>query len=293
MLRNFFVIYKLHRVGIRALALGLKVPIIQGVDNRTKYFCRDVDAASRCYTENTSFAVIAGLERRGIFMSQAFDLWLDGIKELLKAILQPLKEYCGIFSNFWTGLGVVGVIFALFLGYSIIKYGNQFGKLMGRSKTLVISALMIALNIVLGYYSIWFSSYLRVGFGFVTQPIVAVLYGPLVACMTGMIQDILSYLINPVGGYIPVYTLCVGISGMVYGLMLYRKPLTFSRVVLVKTIVLLFANILLNSIALAPTVGSGFIGILPARIIKNLLLLPIQIVVVYLVLKLLKRSRIS
>lgn len=226
-------------------------------------------------------------------MSQAFDLWLDGVKEVLKAILVPLKDYCGIFSNFWIGLGVIGTIFALFLGYSILKHGRRFGKLMAQSKTLVVAALMVALNIVLGYYTIWFSSYLRIGFGFVTQPIVAMLFGPLVACMTGMIQDVLSYILNPVGGYIPVYTLCVGISGMIYGLMLYRKPITFTRVLSVKILVLVFSNILLNSIALAPTVGSGFIGILPARIIKNLLLLPIQTVVVYLELRFLKRSRLA
>ncbi|MEE1013556.1 MAG: folate family ECF transporter S component, partial [Clostridia bacterium] len=116
-------------------------------------------------------------------------------------------------------------------------------------------------------------------------------FGPLVCCMTGMVQDILSYLLNPVGGYIPTYTLCVGISGMIYGLLLYRKPIAFWRVLVAKTLVLVFSNILLNSIALAPTVGSGFVGILPARIIKNLLLLPIQTVVAYLVLKFVKRSR--
>ena len=226
-------------------------------------------------------------------MSQTFDLWMDGVKEFLKTILGPLKDYCGIFSDFWTGLGVVGIIFLMFLGYSIWKHGKQFGKLMSRSKTLVIAALMIALNIVLGYYTIWFSSYLRIGFGFVTQPIIAMLYGPLVACMTGMIQDILSYILNPVGGYVPVYTLSVGISGMIYGLMLYHKSITFPRVLSVKILVLLFGNILLNSIALAPTVGSGFIGILPARIIKNLLLLPIQTIVVYLVLRFLKRSKLT
>lgn len=224
-------------------------------------------------------------------MSEVFDLWLDGVKDAMKAAFVPLKDYCDIFSNLWIGLCVIGVIFAVFLGICILRHGRAFSKQMKQPRTLTMASLLIALNIVLGYFSIWFSAYLRVGFGFVTQPIVATLFGPLVCCMTGMIQDILSYLLNPVGGYIPTYTLCVGISGMIYGLLLYRKPISFWRVLVAKTLVLVFSNILLNSIALAPTVGSGFVGILPARIIKNLLLLPIQTVVAYLVLKFVKRSR--
>lgn len=93
------------------------------------------------------------------------------------------------------------------------------------------------------------------------------------------------------GAYVPTYTLCVGISGLFYGLVLYRKPVTLRRVFLAKLLVILVSNILLNSIALAPTVGSGFIGILPARILKNLLLLPIQTIVVYMILKFVKELK--
>lgn len=225
-------------------------------------------------------------------MIQTMDRWLDGAKDGLNNILVPLKESCGIFSDFWISLSVLTAVFLVFFGISVFKYGKYFAKQMSRSKTLAIAALMIALNIVLGYYTLRISSYLRIGFGFFTQPIIALIFGPLVACMTGMIQDVLSYLLNPVGGYIPMYTLCVGISGMIYGLVLYRKKVTFARVFWVKTAVLVFSNIILNSIALAPTVANGFVGILPARIIKNLLLLPIQTVVVYLILAFLKRSKV-
>ncbi len=226
-------------------------------------------------------------------MGQTFDAWMDGVKEILKGILVPLKDYCIYFSDFWVGLGVITLIFFLFLGFSIARQGKEFPSLIRKPSTLAVSSLLIALNIVLGYFTIWISSYLRISFGFITQPIIAVLFGPLVCCITGMAQDILAYLLNPsVGGLLPVYTLCVGISGMVYGLMLYRKPVSLWRIFLTKALIQLIINTVLNSIALAPTVGSGFIGILPARLIKNVLLLPIQTVVVYLILEMLKRSRL-
>lgn len=79
--------------------------------------------------------------------------------------------------------------------------------------------------------------------------------------------------------------MCVGISGMIYGLMLYNKPVSLVRIFITKLLIAMFSNVVLNTIALAPTVGSGFIGIFPARLVKNLLMIPIQTVVVYFVLK--------
>ena len=72
---------------------------------------------------------------------------------------------------------------------------------------------------------------------------------------------------------------------MIYGMFLYKRRVTFLRVFLCKLTVILTVNIVLNSIALAPAAGSGIVGILPARVIKNLVLFPIQSVIVYEILK--------
>ena len=218
-------------------------------------------------------------------MIQQFDAYLDSAKAGLNTILQPFKSIFDLFSSPWISFGIIAVIFTLLLSFCIIKYRSSFKTHIKKPKTLVICAMMVALNIVLGFYTLTLSSYLRIGFGFMTQPVVTILYGPLVGCMTGMLQDILSFILNPTGGYIPAYTLCVGISGMIYGLMLYNKPVSLWRVFITKLIIVVFSNIILNSIALAPTVGSGFIGILPARVLKNLILLPIQTIAVYIIFK--------
>ena len=219
-------------------------------------------------------------------MSEKFDALMDGWKEILKFVLEPVHHVFDFLSNVWVSVAVITAVFLLLLIYCVLKYGSEFKQQIRKPRTMVICAMMVALNIVLGYFNLWLSSYLRVGFGFVTQPVVTMMFGPLTGCMTGIFQDMLSYMLNPAGGaFMPTYSMCVGISGMIYGLVLYRKPVTLWRVFLAKLLVIVFSNILLNSIALAPTVGSGFIGILPARILKNLLLLPIQTAVVYAVLK--------
>lgn len=222
---------------------------------------------------------------------EKFDLFMDGIKASIRGFLEPARVVFDIFSNMWAGLLLVAVCFVLLAIYCVKIRKAPFRSLLKDTRVLAICALMMALNTVLGYFQITFSAYLRVGFGFITQPVIAMMFGPLVCAMTGMIQDILTFILNPTGAYIPAYTICVGISGMFYGLVLYKKQVTFLRCLWAKVLVIFIGNIILNSIALAVTAGSGFIGILPSRIIKNILLLPIQTVISYFILKLVQKRK--
>ena len=226
-------------------------------------------------------------------MSKSLELWFQNTKNILKDFFVPIKEWGDIFSNTWVSFGLIALVFLCMLVVCILRYGKEFHKTFQKPQTLAITAFLIAINIVLGYHTIRISDSLRIGFGFVTQPIVAMLFGPLVCCITGMMQDIISLLLQGGGAYIPAYTLSVGISGMFYGMLLYQKKPTVLRVILAELLTVFVGNIFLNSIALAPTVGSGFIGILPARIIKNILFFPIQSVLVYLILSFMKKNKFT
>ncbi len=217
-----------------------------------------------------------------------FDGAMDFAKGVIRGIISPIEAFLSIFSNFWVGALLILLVFAIVLIINILNHGTEFSRTIKKPKTMVICAMMIALNVILGYIGYDFTAYLRVGFGFVTLPVTTMLFGPLVGCVTGILQDIVSFALKPTGGYLFTLTINVGISGMIYGAMLYKKEITFWRVLLTKLIIIVVVNILLNSIALAPTVGSGLVGILPSRIIKNVLLLPIQSVVVYALLKMIK-----
>ena len=214
-----------------------------------------------------------------------FDSSMDFVKAFLRSVLTPITAFCNTFSNIWVGAVFIIILFSILLTLTARKYGKDFMLSIKRPQTLAICAMLIALNVALGYFSIDVTAYLRIGFGFITLPIVTMLFGPLAGCVAGMLQDFVSFIIKPTGGYLFTLTLNVGISGMIYGLMLYKKEITFARIFLTKLVIIIVVNIILNSIGLAPTVGSGLIGILPSRIIKNLLLLPIQSVIVYALLK--------
>ncbi len=212
-----------------------------------------------------------------------FDAMGDSLKATVKAILTPLSSVFTIFSNFWVGAALITTVFLCILIFVLLKFKNDTE--LKNPRTVAICSMMVAINVILGYFTLNFSSYLRVGFGFVTLPVVAMFFGPVAALASGILQDLISFILKPTGGYLFTLTLNVGISGMIYGLMLYKKKITFLRVFFVKLLIIVVVNIILNSIGLSATVGSGLIGILPARIIKNIILLPIQSIIVYLLLK--------
>lgn len=223
---------------------------------------------------------------------QRADTYFDGVKAAIRGGLGFFEDFFKLFSNFWLSAVVISAVFAIVLIYTILRKKMVFKKNVKNVRTLAMCALLVAINIVLGYFYIPISNYLRIGFGFMTVPIAAALFGPGMACLTGITQDVVSFVLKPTGGYLFTYTLSVGTGALIYGWMLYGKKITFWRVFVTKAVIVVFVNIILSSIALAPTVGAGLIGILPARIIKNLLLLPIQAVIVYFILKITERFKV-
>ncbi len=214
-----------------------------------------------------------------------FDAAMDSVKAAISAVISPLNAVAAVFGNIFVGAVLITAVFAVFLLINIRLHGRDFSGVIRQPKTTTVCAMMIAINVVLSFFVPVLSSYLKIEFGFVTLPIVSFLFGPLTGCVMGMVQDIVGLIVKPTGGLLLTLTLTDGITGMIYGMAFYKKPVTFFRVFLTQLIIVAAVNIVLNTIALAPTVASGLVGILPSRIIKNLLLLPIQSVIMYVLLK--------
>lgn len=214
-----------------------------------------------------------------------FDGTMDSIKGVIRMGLETVSSFLNVFSNFNIGATVIISVFIIMLALGILRNGSDFSKQIKQTKTLAICAMLIAAKVILNYFSIDFTSYLRIGFSFIVTPIAGSLFGPIIGGIVAIISDITAFIIKPTGGFLFTYTLSVGVGGILYGLMLYNKKPTVVRILIANTVVMLVVNIILNSIALAPTAGSGLIGIMPSRIIKNLLQLPIQTVITYIVLK--------
>ena len=97
-------------------------------------------------------------------------------------------------------------------------------------KKLVEISLLIALEVILTRFCSINTATLRIGFGFLPIAIIAMMYGPLSAGVAYALGDLLGMMIFPNGSYFPGFTLTAFLTGVIYGLVLYRKPKTWPRI---------------------------------------------------------------
>ena len=119
------------------------------------------------------------------------------------------------------------------------------------TKTVVLCGLLAALAIVLSMVaSIQLGPYIKIGFSGLPNRIVEFLFGPAVGCLFGGALDLLKYVLKPDGPFFFGFTFNAMLSGLIYGTLLYRRPVSIKRIVIAEFFVKLVINCGLNIHAL-------------------------------------------
>lgn len=143
-------------------------------------------------------------------------------------------------------------------------------------RTVTVCAMMAALGMALGAFTVYIGPGSRVGLSAIPNKVVAYLFGPVVGCVFNGALDIFKYLIRPAGPYFPGLTLVTMLAGLIYGCFLYKRPLRLWRVLAAGLVVAVVCNIWLNTYCLSIMLGKGFWGMLPARIVQNAVTWPLH-----------------
>ena len=155
--------------------------------------------------------------------------------------------------------------------------------------TVTGTALLLAISIIIDQFSLQLSPSLKIGFGFIVTGICGMLYGPVTGGILGGVGDIVKFIIKPTGSFFPGFTLNAILGGILYGLFFYKNKVTVARCILCKTIANVFINILLNTVWLSILYGKAFSVLVVPRITKNLIALPIEIILLFLLLTSIKK----
>lgn len=158
--------------------------------------------------------------------------------------------------------------------------------------TIVLTALLIAIGIVLGYFSIQVTPEVKIGVAFIANQLTAVLFGPVVGGIMGGVSDILKFIIKPTGAFFIGWTLNAMIGPMIYGIMLYKKKLTFWRILASKAVVAVVVNMCLGTLWLSMMYGKAFVPIFITKGIQEIIQVPIQSALFWLVIVALKKARV-
>ncbi len=174
-------------------------------------------------------------------------------------------------------------------------FGKRFKESMQELKNtrvLATAAMLLAIAVVLGFFAIQVTESIKISLAFVVDELTGMMFGPFVGMIVGMLADIVKYMIRPTGPFFPGFTISEALTGLIYGFMLYRRKLSLPRVIAANSIVTVVVNMLLNTYWLTLLYGSVYTVILPARIIKELIMLPINIAIFYLIAVLLQKAKV-
>ena len=162
-------------------------------------------------------------------------------------------------------------------------------------RVLCCLSMLVALGIVLDFTSgIYITPEIKITFSFLAIAASGSLLGPVPAMICGALIDLLMYLIKPAGAFFPGYTLSAILSGLIFGLFLYKASgrKIFFLAPLSKLLVNIFINILLNTCWLKIFTGKAYTVLLGARIIKNLAAWPVESVILVLIIMFISKNRL-
>ena len=145
--------------------------------------------------------------------------------------------------------------------------------------------MLLAAMIASSYINSYFGNFLKISITFIFLSIIGAKFGPIICAVIASIGDIVQFLIKPVGPYQPLLTLTALLTGLLYGIFLYKDKITFPRIITSALIKGLIINQLLNTYFIAILYGAKFQALFISRLPENLIMIPIEIVVIYFLLK--------
>lgn len=137
-------------------------------------------------------------------------------------------------------------------------------------KTVVVLALLIAVEIVLSRLLSISLQNLKLGFSFLVVAFAAREYGVFGGVAVGGLSDLVGALLLPIGPYFPGFTLTAALMGAVYGICLKRANV--KKIVLAQVINNFVLGMLLNSFWISLLYGSPFLSLLPLRALQAAIL---------------------
>lgn len=146
------------------------------------------------------------------------------------------------------------------------------------TKQLVFMAFLITLKVILTcFLGFDLMGVVRISFAFIATAIMAVYFGPILTGVGCGIADVMGAILFPRGAFFPGFTLSAILTGIIYGIFLYKKHFSWWRIIVIQILVLIFITAGLNSVWLTMITGKAYTVLLIPRVTEGLLMLPIEV----------------
>lgn len=151
------------------------------------------------------------------------------------------------------------------------------------ARKITTMAMILAFRLGLSYIpSLRFGEYVRLGVGFVGGALSGIVLGPWWAMVVGIFNDLISFfLAGESSPFFWGYTVSAALGGFIYGFFFWRREPTWQRILLAVSLVTIFVNVGLGSLWVKLMTDAPWIFLLPSRLAKNIVSLPVNTIVLY------------
>lgn len=167
---------------------------------------------------------------------------------------------------------------------------------MSRNKKIILTAILLAMLIILSRFLSIKTPILKISFGFVPTMLCAIWLGPKWTVLLNVLGDIIGATLFPTGPYFVGYTISTAVAGFIYGIMLHKNQIdSYSdkqfllRLIFSTTLVAIIVNMGLNTLWTSITSGKAFMVLLATRIVKQIIMIPIHVIIIFFIEKSLRK----
>ena len=157
---------------------------------------------------------------------------------------------------------------------------------MSKNKKIILTAILLATFIILSRFLSIKTPILKISFAFIPTMLCAIWLGAKWTILLNILGDVIGATLFPTGPYFIGYTISTAIAGFIYGIILYnKKEKNFTekefiiRVTISVILVAIIVNMGLNTLWTSITSGKAFQVLFITRIVKQLIMIPIHIVI--------------
>lgn len=152
-------------------------------------------------------------------------------------------------------------------------------------KIMLQVAMLVAIEVVLNRFCSINTQVVKIGFAFVPVAVCAMLFGPIWACITAGMADFIGAILFPIGPYFPGFTASAALTGLVFGLLLYKRQTDWKHIALAVGINNLIISLFLTTFWIHLLYGGPYWALVPARLLQNGILVVVEFAVIRLLQK--------
>ncbi len=188
------------------------------------------------------------------------------------------------------GFIIIPVIFSLLFVYVKFYKQHRLLKKLENENNFKIWGASLVLYLILSFVSINAGYDIRFNFNVLVLPAIAKFSGPVIACLFAIFQYTLNIIFTK-NRFNLLMLLIAASSGMVYGLILYKKRTRYSNCLIANLAVSLLCNVFMTTLVVWRYVNKNIAMQMTTRSISTILLSPLYALCIFIILRAIRYAK--